>query len=310
MSAPKAYYSDQLSNYRRALLLLLLWLVLGPACSGVKAQSVTELPAVQQGATTYLQVEALARALGVVATADGDSLTWRGPGGTVTLFAGSPDALVPVGSSADGGAVALAAPVLSISGGWYAPLDALPLLGVEVPPFSGRLESLPLGGSALPLRYQAPAAVGAAADRGTFAGAAAGAELVEPPLSGVRFFDGEGVSLLLLDLALVPLAHPSLTREVDLVLESVGRTGSDRVLLLIVTALEERVWEASLAFEQEGRRIEVRPPNRLVIAKGSEGTVTPAEPVVGAVLLPPTYSPYRELRVEWAGGAADVLLRK
>ena len=303
----------------RSLLLVTL-LTLGWAV----AQETVPVRAFERGATVYVEVTALARALGVVANTDANVLTWRGSGGPVTLFADSADALVHFPGDAGPTDVALAAPVLSLSGAWYVPLDTLPLFGLEVPVFDGRIDLLPLsnGRTAL-LEYgvaDAPAG-GVTPATAPPGGQPVGSlplvttgraswEAAEEPLAGVRFFDGDGASLLLVDLALVPLAEPALTGDVDVAMDRARAAGGDHVLLLMVTAVADLQWDTRLFFEQDGRRLEVSTPYRVVIEEGEEGRVAPGSPVVGAVLLPPSFSLYRDMQVEWAGVQAVVRFRK
>lgn len=286
----------------RTLVLALLLPLLATAA----AQAVVALPALERGGV-LVEAGALARALGVVATASDGVLTWRGATGLVTFFAGSSDVLAQAPGAAAPTDVSLPTPVVREADGWYLPLAALPLLGLE-PPGEARPALLTLPDErALPLAYRAEPR--AAAQRPPPPGHA-GAEPAEAPLAGVRFFDGAGASLLLLDLALVPLAAPGLTVDVDRALDRAGAAGSDHVLLLLVTATAELPWEAALAFEQDGRRLEARHPYRLLVERGSAERVAPGAPVVGAVLLPASFSLYRPLRVEWAGQAAEVRFRR
>lgn len=292
----------------RALLLLALLCVFGWAAG----QEPATVAAVARGDTVLVEVASLARALGVVAHVDGNVLTWRGPNGPVTLFGGTPDALAHLPGDGGPTEVALSAPVVVEGERWYVPLDALSFLGAEVPPFSGRPTLLTMeGGATLQLEYGAAAAPPPASAPAPVVGTTARPawEPVEAPLTGVRFFDGEGVSLMLLDLALVPLARPELTREVDLAIDKARAAGNDHVLLLMVTAVAPLPWEPVLVFAQDGQRTEVSAPYRLLVEVGEPGTVAPASPVLGAVLLPPSYSLYRPIRVEWAGAVAEVRFR-
>lgn len=304
----------------RSLALVLL-LVLGSAL----AQGGGAVRAFERGATVYVEVAALARALGVVTQADRNVLTWRGPDGPVTLFADSADTLVHFPGDAGPTDVALAAPVLVPEGEWFVPLDALPLFGIQVPLFQVRPAGLATAaGQELTLEYlagppgtgEAPAeepypAVGES-NGGHTPGTTGRAswEALEAPLAGVRFFDGDGVSLLLADLALVPLAAPALTGEVDGAMDKAREAGNDHVLLLMVNAVADLTWSPLLVFEQDGNRMEVRSPYRMLIEAGEEGLVSPSQPVLGAVLLPPSFSLYRDMAVEWAGSRAVVRFRK
>lgn len=307
-------------------LLLALLLLLGT----VMAQNSVGVRAFAAGPTVYVEVAGLARALGVVTQADANVLTWRGADGPTTLFADSADALVHFPGDAGATDVALAAPVRVVDGAWFVPLDALPLFGVEVPPFGDRPASLAApSGREITIEYLPntpesevpvePAGVQEETNRteaGTQARHTLGTtgrpswEALEAPLAGVRFFDGDGVSLLLVDLALVPLAEPGLTADVDGAIDRAREAGSDHVLLLMVNAVADLTWSPVLVFEQDGRRMEVRSPYRMVLEAGEEGRVTPTQPVLGAVLLPPSFSLYRDLTVEWAGSRAVVRFRK
>lgn len=265
----------------------------------------------------YIEATPLARALGVVVHADGGALTWRGPFGPVTLFASSKGALAQVPGQPGVTDVSLMAPVMELGSSWFVPIDALPLLGVDVPTDSVRPSALDMpDGRALELTYVSPENYGltAVARSGSVAGDGyAGLviwEQLEEPLAGVRFFDDEGVSLMLADLALVPLAQPQLMTDVDRALERAREAGSDHVLLLLVTSVAELPWRASLTFVQDDRRIEVRPPYRMLIEAGDAEYVLPDHPVMGAVLLPNTFSMYRPMFVSWGGAQAEVQFRR
>jgi hypothetical protein len=123
----------------------------------------------------------------------------------------------------------------------------------------------------------------------------------------LRFFVGDTVSLLLLDLDLAPLAFPAMAATIDAAAEAAGE---DHALLLLVTALEPASWETSLRFAQDGRTLEARYPYRLRLHLGASGTVSPEAPVAGVALLPTTFSLYRPLVVAWAGAEATITFRK
>lgn len=266
----------------------------------------------------YVEAAPLARALGVVVQLDDSVLTWRGPFGPVTMFASSATVLAQVPGRPGSTDVTLMAPVLDLDSGWFVPLDAFPLLGVEVPTDSMRPAQLDMpDGRSVELEYVTLESVGLTPNRSSGVDAAvvhysgrASWEATEEPLVGVRFFDGDGVSLLLVDLALVPIARPELTADVDKVLEQARAAGSDHVLLLLVTAVAELPWNPALVFTQDDRRLEVRPPYRMLIESGDEGGVAPDAPVLGAVLLPNTFSLYRPMHVSWAGAQAEVRFRR
>lgn len=340
-----------------ALVSVTFLLCLPPVMAQVSAAG---LPGVRQGGAVFVEVGAIARALGVVAVVDGQTLTWRGPTGTVTLFGGSPDALasspsVPAGVPSGGatanlvnapparegapvGEVALSAPVLVRSDGWFVPLDALPLFGID-PPADVRSPTelvLPgVGSLAIVLQQGAagappvlaleedPAAAGSAAPAPLAVGGAdlrlregpspdggLGWEVVGDPLAGVRFFGAEGSSVLLLDLALVPLAAPELTEAVNRALDDVAADGADRLLLLVGVTSDERELGTELRFEQADHLVTVEDGRRLVLVAGDPFAVSPGAPVAAAVLLPPEFNLYRPMTVVWEGVHAEVRFRR
>lgn len=274
----------------------------------------------------YVEAASLAVALGDVATVAEGALTWRGAQGVATFFLGSSQALLQAPGSAGPDEWALSAPVLRFgpdelerlasappahaSAGWMLPLDAVQLLGVAaegaegafVTGFSGVITlHLPGGGvSALvlpaPVTERPDSWMGAAWEVTEIGGSPA-----------LRFYAGERLSLLLLDLDLTPLAFPEVTAIVD---EAAARIGSDHALLLIVSALEESPWESRMVFEQDGRVLEVRHPYRLRVYRGSADVVGPDEPAAGVVMLPASFSLYRPLKVYWADLEATVTFRR
>lgn len=296
--------------------------LLGPP--HVSAQRLEVLPALKEAGTVYVAVQPLALALGVVATTNANSLTWRGQQGVVTFFDASPGALLQAASGGEPQELSLSAPVRVLGHEWFVPLDALQLLGLVLPAdltSAPQALILPSGREvrleyvASPTTTPAPAdAAGSADPNGSGEARAlsqAGWELADvgPALPALRFFDDDGVSLMLVDLVLVPLAFPELTKLVDAAADAAEAASGDQPLLLLVTALHASEWEARLRFVQGGRSIEVDDPYRLLLQLGSAENVSPTAPAAGVVLLPPGFNLYRPLRVEWSGMSAEVTFR-
>lgn len=287
-----------------------------------QAQQPDSVPALLESATVYVAVEPLALALGVVATTNANSLTWRGQQGVVTFFEASPEALLQAANGGEPLEWSLSAPVRIVNQAWFVPLDAVQLLGLLLPDDLGAAPTaltLP-GGREMRLDYGAVVPQGADSAAETAEGGATLGELgvldpgweladVAPALPALRFFTDDGVSLMLVDLVLVPLAFPELTRLVDEAADEAAAASGDQPLLLLVTALHATSWDARLRFVQGERTLEVDDPFRLLLRLGSSETVSPTEPAAGVVLLPPSFNLYRPLRVEWGDLSAEVTFR-
>ncbi len=299
---------------RRAAPALVLLLAL--AASGAQSPLGRSLRAARSVGTLYVELTTLARAIGAVATSDGAALTFRGAEGVVTFFAGSSDALQQRPGDPGPVEVSLSAPVLEVDSDWWAPLSALDLLGVAPAPNatpSGTTDAVTAGGEEFQLALepfpgaQAPARVAAEGDDG----APWETDVLPGDVPVLRFFDGD-VSLSLLDLALLPIARPDLTRAVDAVLDEAAQAAGagDNLLLLQVVALTEAAWEPALRFSQGDRELEVRYPYRLLVVSGGADSVGPEGPVAGVVLLPAGFDLYAPLQVEWRGTHAVVTFRR
>ncbi len=294
-------------NAAIAFLTVLLMSNIGSA----QAEARGSVRASRHAGTVFVELTDLARAAGVVATASGEVLTYRGPLGVVTFFAGSSAGLQQRPGDSGPTDVSFSAPVVRSGAEWWAPLDALELLGVAPDPAGSAVDLV--DGVVAPLTQE------------PFPGSApeeppAQAEGDDPTwevgelAAGVpvlRFFDGT-VGLTLMDLALLPLARPDLTAQVDAALDTARESGGarDNLLLLQVNAAEASAWDSTLRFAQGDRELEVRYPYRLLLQVGSHETVGPDAPVAGVVLLPAGFDLYRPLRVEWAGVSAEVSFRR
>ena len=299
---------------RPALAFLFFFLLLPLTVSVAQSQLVRSLRAARNAGTLYVELTTLARAIGAVATSDGTALTFRGAKGVVTFFAGSSDALQQRPGDAGPVEVSLSAPVLEVGSDWWAPLSALDLVGVAPAPgaASAAATAVTADGEEFPLVLE-PFPGARPPDRAAVEdgdGAPWEADVLPGDVPVLRFFDGD-VSLSLLDLALLPIARPDLTRAVDAVLDEAARTAGagDSLLLLQVVALADGTWEPALRFSQGDRELEVRYPYRLLVVSGGSDN-GPAEPVAGVVLLPAGFDLYAPLQVEWRGAQAVVTFRR
>lgn len=261
---------------------------------------------------TYIGAGALATALGDVVTAAGGVLTWRGAEGVATFFLGSADALLQRPQDGGPDEWALSAPPLLSAGGvatdpfdWLLPLDAVQLLGVATTAIDEQVYLYLPGGAV------ATVAVGSTggSDQPGLPDMDSGSSEVTA-VAGVpalRFFVGDDLSLLLLDLDLAPLAYPELTAVVD---AAAAKAGGDQALLALVTSLGQRDWSTSLTFAQGDQRVEVRSPFRFHLYLGAASAVSPQAPVAGVILLPAAFSLYKPIAVSWAGQTATVTFRR
>lgn len=279
------------------------FLLLAAPWPGFAAQpSGRRVPALVRASTTYVDVLALAKLLGDIAVHGDGSLTWRAAAGVLTLFEGSPDALLQGQGEALAQDVSFSAPVLVEDGVWFAPADALDLLGLSV---SDGVVMLP-GGTSVALKLPPPTVRGR--------DGSSEIETLDHGLAALRFFApsrtepaSDGPSLMLTDLSLLALVVPELAAAIEAAVTSIGQ---DKGLLIVVSALEEEPWQATLTFQQGDHSIEVRAPYRLKLITGNADRVTPAEPATAVVLLPPSFSLYRPMTVGWQGMSAVVTFRR
>ena len=252
--------------------------------------------------TTYVDVLALARLLGDIAVQGNGSLTWRAAAGVLTMFDGSPDALLQRLHEPAAQDVSFSAPVVVDDHVWFAPADALTLLGLPVSDGAVMLSD----GTRVQLDLP-PATV-----RG--GDGSSEVETLDHGLVALRFFAPSrtgsfsgGASLMLTDLSLLALVVPEQAAAIETASRSIGQ---DKGLLIVVTSLEDEPWESTLTFQQGDRRIEVRAPYRLKLITGGTDRVTPAAPVTAVALLPPSFSLYRPITVSWQGMSAGVTFRR
>jgi len=279
------------------LALLVLALLAGAALGVARADPVAAL---RVGGTLYTPAAPVARALGDILAPGEGSLTWRAGPGTLTVFAGSPDALWQAAGAARSSTLSLSAPALLRDGRWYLPSDALETLGVRL---EGDRLVLP-GGRTLALEVPAPAVAGS--------GGRSEVDDLGHGVPALRLFardatGGDGVAVAIADLDLLPLVQPSQRDTIDGALERIGR---DKPLLVVVSSLAASAWEASFVLEQDGRSLPVRYPYRMRMVQGSSTRVGPDAPAAAVVLLPPWFDLYRPITVTWQGVRATVTFRR
>lgn len=279
------------------LALLVLALLAGAALGVARADPVAAL---RVGGTLYTPAAPVARALGDILAPGEGSLTWRAGPGTLTVFAGSPDALWQAAGAARSSTLSLSAPALLRDGRWYLPSDALETLGVRL---EGDRLVLP-GGRTLALEVPAPAVAGS--------GGRSEVDDLGHGVPALRLFardatGGDGVAVAIADLDLLPLVQPSQRDAIDGALERIGR---DKPLLVVVSSLAASAWEASFVLEQDGRSLPVRYPYRMRMVQGSSTRVGPDAPAAAVVLLPPWFDLYRPITVTWQGVRATVTFRR
>lgn len=293
--------------WRRWLPLALAAALLSPAGA---ARSVS---GVRIAGVAYAPVDAVARALGDIVAPGAGSLTWRAARGTLTVFDGSPDALWQAVGERDAHRVGLSAPALLRDGRWWLPLDALDILGVGV---DGTTLTLP-DGRRLTVAVPAPRP-GAGDGRSQvdelgngvpvlrlFPVPAAGASAASGPAAADAA--GASVAAMLADLDMLPLVDPAQRAVIDAAVE---RSGPDKPLLVIVTALRDSPWEATFTLSQAGRSLEFRYPYRMRLVGGSPRRVGPASPASMLLLLPGWFNLYRPIAVSWQGATGTITFRR
>lgn len=258
------------------------------------------VPALRRSGVLYVACAPLARALGDILTPGQGSLTWSSDRGVLTVFEGSPDALwKPPGGGAERD-LGLSAPALLQGGHWWLPADALDTLGVRL---EGETAVLP-DGTRLALAVPAPVSNGGD-----------GRSEVDDLGHGVpalRLFPvgGDGrtvVAAEITDLDLLALVEPQQSRTIDGALE---RTGSDKPLLVVVTALTASAWQPVFVVTQGDHSLELRYPYRMRLVQGSVQRVAPDAPAAVVLLLPESFDLYRPIAVTWQGVTASVTFRR
>lgn len=274
-------------------------LVQNAPSSTASSTAPAQVPALRQGWVTLVQAKALTRYLGLIASTAGSTLTLRGPDGILTLFEDSPDFLWQPSDGGEAREASLSGASRRLEGEWWLPVDVLSYLGLWLN------EEIVEGPNGLALRLVFPEAPPLAGRDG---------ELVDLGFGvpGLRMFTGGSAgpatqSLLLADAGLLGLALPGQQQRFD---ELVARSGRDRPLLLVVTAVTEGAWDTVIEFSQGALSTEVRHPFRLRLLEGEAAIVGPNSPVLGVVLLPESFNLREPIRVQWGESSATVTFRR
>jgi hypothetical protein len=279
---------------RAALVVVLL------AASVVGHATAEPIAARQEGVWRFLAVRDLARALGVPFDVRDGVLTLRAPGGILTVFAHSPDALWQAARSPLPEALAAGAPVLVDGSAWYLPEDLVEVLGVRV---DGSEVTLP-DGRVRALALPPPPLLPSARSSETVA--------LGPGVEGLRLFADspsgpQSVSLLAVDLGLLPLAFPEQQAALDAHLRDLH---ADKTLFLVVTSLGPAAWDPALYVVQDGVEVLLRAPLSVQVLLGDPAALTPDAPVAAVAFLPSTFDVRRPLVIRWAGASGSLTLRR
>lgn len=266
--------------------------LLAMALAGSALEAVTGM---RVGGVTYAPAAALARALGDILVPGQGSLTWRSARGTLTVFDGSPDALWQPAGNGSSHSLGLSAPVVERSGSWWLPLDALETLGVAV---KGSVLTLPEGGELELVLPSPPVASGDGNAR---------VDDLGHGVPALRLFAPGAVSAMISDLEMLALVDPAQRPEIDGTLQ---KSGQDKPLLVVVTALTPGPWQASFTLQQGTRSLEFRYPYRMRLVEGSSERVGPSAPAAVLLLLPAWFDLYAPIRVSWQGVAGSVTFRR
>lgn len=258
------------------------------------------VPALRRSGVLYAEVAPVARALGDILTPGQGSLTWRSERGTLTVFAGSPDALWQPPDAETSRDLSLSAPALLEGGHWWLPADALDTLGVRA---VGDALVLP-SGAQLPLAVPAPTTTGGDG-RSQVDDLGHGVPALRLYPAGTAA--GPTLAAEIVDLDLLPLVDPAQSRVIDGALE---RTGPDKPLLVVVTALAPVAWQPIFVLEQDGRSLEFRYPYRMRLVQGAAEWVAPEAAAAVVLLLPSWFDLYRPITVSWQGVRASVTFRR
>ena len=261
-------------------------------------QSTDPVPALRSGARVLIDVSTLARRFGWSVSASADALTVRTQRGILTLFGASPDALWQEAGAADPTTVPLSQPARVRDGAWFAPIDALEVLGIEV-----TADAVAVPGGTAPLAFPPQVADGAGYEVVDLGNGVRALRLFQPGPSGP-----DALSMLITDLALLALAMPDQQDVLDRVLTD-GPMATDHPLLITVTSLDPVPWDASLVLEQGGLRFEASHPFRFQLVEGSVDQVGPDRPAVGVALVPARFSLEEPLTLRWGDAVADITFR-
>ena len=279
----------------RALALLTLGLVWVASWAPAQASDGV-VPAEAGDPQPWLRAVDAARVVGASLEEGEELLALRTGDTTLTVFLGSPEALL---AGAVAGEVALSAPVRRDADGWWLPLDALAPFGAR------RAGDVLIGpdGRRWTLAVAPPPEV-------TVGDARARLLRPAPGVRAVELRDAVGAdatkAVWIADLALVPLLRPELRPLID---EALREVGEARALLLVATARVEGTTFDGIEVAAGGGRL-VAPGARHDTLAGRADAVGPDAPWIAVVWLPPGTRLDLPLRIAWEGVAAEVVLRR
>ncbi len=252
--------------------------------------------------TTYISLSEVSSRLGYSTTDTGNSLTLRSPFGNMVVFENAPDILWrPIDSSEalESSDFSLSAPVLKLEGVWFAPEELFGLLMLE-----RQGNSLRSGNIILNLSFPSSSI---SQDAGSFVIRDLGNNV--PALNFYQTLDTieDNLSVLLIDLGLLPLVFPEQQRELDTI---ITRFSQGKPLYIIVSSISAVSWDAQFRFEQASRSLVYRYPNNISILRGDPARVTPDNPVIAIVVLPDEINLRSSLQVTWSNSSAIIQFRR
>lgn len=254
------------------------------------SQTINAVPALRLQGSFYLDVATMAQLLELSLHSEGQTLLLQGRNSSLTLEANSPDVLWRQGSELEN--ISLGAPIQRKHATWYAPPELFNLYEVIFENAALRF----VDGSSYPLTPISASGSSVQAGR---------ASIVElgNNVTGLSFYTAsnelsDGLSLMLVDIALISLADPEQREAIDAFMADI-REG--RPLYMIVTSLETTTWESTLTFNQGTEQFVARYPLAISILSGSEDSVSPANPVIGVVILPQNFNLREPITVGWQG---------
>lgn len=245
----------------------------------------------------YVRADDLAQLLGAALQEQADLLVLRDDDVTLTVFAGSDEALVADGRALE---TALSAPVVRDEDGWWLPLDAGTSFGLQrVGP------DVVVGPEGRTWRLRFAASEPDADDpRVTLLRPAPGVVALElRDRSGPE--DASQRAVWVGDLALVTLLAPELRGPVD---EALRDAGPVRALLLVATSRAAGAAFDGISVAADGRTL-VAEGARHETLVGSATAVAPDAPWIAVVWLPAGTRLDRPLRIGWEGASAAVTFR-
>lgn len=253
-------------------------------------RAINAVPALRLQGSFYLDVATMAQLLELSLHSEGDMLILQGRNNSLTLEPNSPDVIWREGSELEN--ISLGAPINRKHGTWYAPPELFYLYEVEFQNAALRFAD----GSSYPLTPISASGSTVQAGR---------ASIVElgNNVTGLSFYTSsndlsDGLSLMLVDIALISLADPEQRDAIDAFMADI-REG--RPLYMIVSSLEPTEWESTLTFNQGTEQFVARYPLAISILSGSDASVSPSNPVIGVVILPQDFNLREPITVGWQG---------